>query len=185
MFTSAFFTKLAALSRAFLPLFFKRDWTFTKFVILALFLSVFYLENSCYFCDFCEICRLLEGLLLDSLYRFKFELRLNLLFLRYLIACLSSCNVKYWLLFRFLPNLRLSRGSSLPSFLMIRILSFSFPELYIHTYIHIRYLNTIWFKAQSLWGREKIITKLMNKAILKIRITRGSWNNITYKIKLQ
>ena len=105
-------------------------------VILALFFSVFYLENSGYFCDFCEIFGLLEGLLyLDSLvYRFKFELRLNLLFLRYLIACLSSCNETYWLLLRFLPNLRLSRGSSLPSFFMIRILFLFLFLNYIHTY---------------------------------------------------
>ena len=33
---------------------------------------------------------------------------------------------------------------------------------YIHTYIHILYLNTIWFKAQSLWGRveKEIIIRL-------------------------
>ena len=29
---------------------------------------------------------------------------------------------------------------------------------YLPTYIHILYLNTIWFKAQSLWGRVKMIT---------------------------
>lgn len=28
----------------------------------------------------------------------------------------------------------------------------------LHTYIHILYSNTIWFKAQSLWGRVKMIT---------------------------
>ena len=54
------------------------------------------------------------------LYRSKSELSLNLLFLRYLIACLPCCNEKYCqLLLQFLPNLRLSRGSSLPSFFMI------------------------------------------------------------------
>ena len=31
-------------------------------------------------------------------------------------------------------------------------------DTYIHTCIHILYLNTIGFKAQSLWSRVKIIT---------------------------
>ena len=39
--------------------------------------------------------------------------------LRYLKACFSCCNETFLLLLRFLPNLRLSPGSSLPSFLMI------------------------------------------------------------------
>ena len=34
----------------------------------------------------------------------------------------------------------------------------SVPLINVHTYIHILYLNTIWFKAQSLWGRVKMIT---------------------------
>ena len=70
------------------------------------------MENSCYFCGFCEteICGVLEGLLyLASLNRS----------MRYLIACLSCCNKKYCLLLQFLPNWRLSRGSSLPSFFII------------------------------------------------------------------
>ena len=28
---------------------------------------------------------------------------------------------------------------------------------YVRTYLHILYLNTIWFKAESLWGRVKVI----------------------------
>ena len=70
------------------------------------------MENSCYFCGFCEteICGGLEGLLyLASLNRS----------MRYLIACLSCCNEKYCLLLQFLPNWRLSRDSSLPSFFII------------------------------------------------------------------
>ena len=31
-------------------------------------------------------------------------------------------------------------------------------KIKLNTYIHILYLNTIWFKAQNLWGRVKMTT---------------------------
>ena len=46
-------------------------------------------------------------------------------------------------------------------------------------YIHILYLNTIGFKAQSLWSRVKIITNEY-RTILKIGITLLTKYNYTY-----
>ena len=63
-------------------------------------------KKFCYFCDFCE---LLEGLL--CLINFKSFLLLNLLFLRYLLACVFRLHQKFLLLLR---HLRTSRGPSLP-----------------------------------------------------------------------
>ena len=47
------------------------------------------------------------------------------------------------------------------SFSNVLYQALQFTVFLVHTYIHILYLNTIWFKVQSLWGRVKMLNSCL------------------------
>ena len=51
--------------------------------------------------------------------------------------------------------------------LVVLFFAHIYTHTYIHAYIHILYLNTMGFKAQSLWGRVKIITNAFRTRLKK------------------
>ena len=98
-------------------------FSFAKFVILIVILAIFasvrfhvaskILVTFAIFVTFADFSRAFFAFVLP----FKSFLLLNLLFLRYLLACVFTLQVKFLLLLRFLRHLRTSRGPSLPFYL--------------------------------------------------------------------
>ena len=130
-------------------------------------------KNSCYFCDFCDIYRLLVGLLclINSKY-FLLSVKFVILAVLAIFASMffSRCKKKLLLLLRFLRHLRTSRGPSLPYKLQV----FSLNLLNLLFLQFLRYLLACVFMLQ-----EKFL--LLLRFLRHLRTSRGP--SLPYKLQ--